>query len=50
MKNEEPFTQQECDLIYAIRNFRRSFPNGQKNLERYAFELYQELMFPGDNE
>lgn len=40
-------TDKEEELIQAIRNYRRSYPNGQRNLEIYIMDLLYELM---DNE
>lgn len=42
--NEERLTDKEAELIQAIRNYRRSYPNGSKNLYHYALEVFQELM------
>lgn len=38
------FTEKEKDLIYQIRNYRRAYPNGAKNLERHIMDLVYELM------
>lgn len=40
-------TDKEEELIQAIRNYRRAYPNGQRNLEIYIMGLVYELM---DNE
>lgn len=40
-------TDKEEELIQAIRNYRRAYPNGQRNLEIYIMNLVYELM---DNE
>ena len=40
-------TDKEEELIQAIRNYRRAYPNGQRNLEIYIMDLVYELM---DNE
>jgi hypothetical protein len=37
-------TDKEEELIQAIRNYRRAYPNGQKNLEFYIMDLVYELM------
>ena len=37
-------TEKEEDLIEAIRNFRRAYPNGAVELEWYIMTLLQELM------
>lgn len=38
------FSEKEKELIQAIRNYRRAYPNGQKNLEIYIMNLVYELM------
>ncbi len=38
------FSEKEKELIQAIRNYRRAYPNGQKNLEIYIMDLVYELM------
>ncbi len=40
-------TDKEEELIQAIRNYRKAYPNGQRNLEIYIMDLVYELM---DNE
>lgn len=40
-------TDKEEELIQAIRNYRRAYPNGLRNLEIYIMDLVYELM---DNE
>jgi len=40
-------TDKEEELIEAIRNYRRAYPNGKEELETYALGLFYELM---DNE
>lgn len=37
-------TKNEIDLIETIRNYRRAFPNGKKNLEIYILDLVYSLM------
>lgn len=37
-------TDKEEELIQAIRNYRRAYPNGQRNLEIYIMDLLYELM------
>ena len=37
-------TDKEEELIQAIRNYRRAYPNGEKNLEIYIIDLVYELM------
>ncbi len=36
--------EKERELIEALRNYRKAFPNGQKNLEIYIMDLVYELM------
>lgn len=40
-------TDKEQELIEAIRNYKRAYPNGQRNLERYILDILYELL---DNE
>lgn len=40
----EEFTEKEKDLIQQIRNYRRAYPNGARNLEIAIFDLVYELM------
>ena len=40
----EEFTEKEKDLIYQIRNYRKAYPNGARNLEINIFDLVYELM------
>lgn len=37
-------TEKEKDLIESIRNYRKAYPNGQRNLEAYIMELVYDLM------
>ena len=37
-------TEKEEELIHALRNIRKAFPNGQRNLEIYIMDLVYELM------
>lgn len=37
-------TEKEKELIQALRNYRKAFPNGQRNLELYVMDLVYELM------
>ncbi|WP_256438741.1 hypothetical protein [Prevotella sp. oral taxon 475] len=39
-----PYTEKEDELIQAIRNYRRAYPNGERNLEIYILDLVYELM------
>lgn len=38
------YTEKEDELIQAIRNYRRAYPNGQRNLEIYILDFVYELM------
>lgn len=38
-------TEQENDLIEAIRNFQGAYPNGEKELRRYAKILFDEMTY-----
>ncbi len=42
-------SEKEADLIYAIRNYVKSFPNGYPVLLRYAKSLFDELTDPFTN-
>lgn len=37
-------TNKEKDLIESIRNYRKAYPNGSKQLELYILDLLYELM------
>jgi hypothetical protein len=39
-------TEDERDLIEAIRNFRKSYPNGYPELLWYVQELFDKLIDP----
>lgn len=39
-------TKKEEDLIEAIRNYRRAYPNGAREFEIYIMALVYELMEP----
>ena len=38
------YTEKEEELIQALRNYRKAYPNGERNLEIYIMELVYELM------
>jgi len=38
------YTEKEDDLIQSIRNYRKAYPNGKRNLEIYILDLVYELM------
>ncbi len=42
---QKEITEQENDLIEAIRNFQRAYPNGQKELRRHARMIFDQMMF-----
>lgn len=50
--NEALLSNAELELIEAIRNIRKAYPNGYKNLVWYAQQLFDELveMPPADEE
>ncbi len=43
MKKE--ITEQENDLIEAIRNYKSSYHNKSKELRRYAIILFEEMIY-----
>lgn len=38
------YTEKERELIEALRNYRRAYPNGSRSLEVYIMDLVYELM------
>lgn len=38
-------TEQEDELIEAIRNFQRAYPNGQRELRRYARIIFEKMVY-----
>ena len=38
------YTAKEDELIQAIRNYRKAYPNGERNLEIYIVDLLYVLM------
>lgn len=38
------YTEKEKELIEAIRNYRKAYPNGTRELEIYIMDLVYELM------
>lgn len=38
------YTEKENDLIQALRNYRKAYPNGARNMEIYILDLVYELM------
>ena len=38
------YTEKEDEPIQALRNYRKAYPNGERNLEIYIMELVYELM------
>lgn len=43
MKKE--ISSEENDLLEAIRNYKRAYPNGSKELLHYAVELFEEMIY-----
>lgn len=43
MKNKIKLTEKEEELILAIRNYRKSFPNGHPEMLYYIQQLVDEL-------
>lgn len=41
---ERELTEKEWDLIEAIRNYKRAYPNGKEELEWYIEILLNELL------
>lgn len=44
MKEKIELTEEEAELIHAIRNLRLAFPNGYENLLFYAQSLFDKLV------
>lgn len=38
-------TEQENELIEAVRNFQRAYPNGQKELRRFARRIFEQMIY-----
>ena len=38
------YSEKEQELIEAIRNYRKAYPNGARGLEIYIMDLVYELM------
>ena len=38
------YSEKEQELIEAIRNYRKAYPNGTRELEIYIMDLVYELM------
>lgn len=38
------YSEKEQELIEAIRNYRKAYPNGSRELEIYIMDLVYELM------
>ncbi|MCD8296024.1 MAG: ArsR family transcriptional regulator [Prevotella sp.] len=41
---ETELTEKELELIYAIRNYRNSYPNGHPELLWYAQQIFDKLV------
>jgi len=48
MKGKE-LTEEEWELIEAIRNFKKSKHNPSKSLEIYAIRTFEEIMYEEEN-
>lgn len=46
MKEQLKLSSEEEELIIAIRNYRKSYPNGHPTLLWHAQELFDELIDP----
>jgi hypothetical protein len=44
MKHLTELTETEWDLIETVRNYKRSFPNGEPRLRYYINRLFAELL------
>lgn len=44
-KMNKEITEQENELLEAIRNYQRAYPNGQKELGKYARRLFRIMMY-----
>nr|DAI20152.1 MAG TPA: hypothetical protein [Caudoviricetes sp.] len=44
LTTSQELTEQEWDLIQAIRNYKRAYPNGSRNLLAYIYELLARLL------
>lgn len=44
IKQVMDYTEKEDELIQAIRNYRKAYPNGARSLEIYIMDLVYELM------
>ena len=42
---EKIITEQEDELTEAIRNYRRAYPNGERELGRHARRLFRQMMY-----
>lgn len=39
------FSEKEDELLEDIRNYQKAYPNGKKELGRYAKILFDEMMY-----
>lgn len=44
MKHKITLTEAEFDFIETLRNYKRSFPNGEPEIRWYLDRLYMELL------
>lgn len=42
-------TEKEADLILAIRNYKKSYPNGYPEIRWYIEKLFNELLDEAEN-
>ena len=42
--NDVKFTEQEVELILAIRNYQKSYPNGYPQLLYYVISLFEQMI------
>lgn len=45
---KKDLTEKEYELLEAIRNYKKSLHNASQQLEEYAQELFNELMYDRD--
>ena len=44
LTTSQELTEKEWELIQAIRNYKRAYPNGSRNLLAYIYELFERLL------
>ncbi|MBM0649682.1 hypothetical protein JMN10_12900 [Capnocytophaga genosp. AHN8471] len=45
LTTSQELTELEWELIQAIRNYKRAYPNGARNLLAYVRELFDRLIY-----